>query len=58
MRQMAPVGVDFDTLDGARRFPDRIAARAAGGTPTMPPAGGPTIEERALLVEWIRCGAR
>ena len=58
MRQNAPTDVNFDTLEGARRFADRIAVRAAGETPTMPPAGGPSAEERALLVEWLTCGAK
>ncbi len=58
MRQMAPADVNFDTIEGVRRFGDRIAARASGPTPTMPPAGGPSAEERALLAEWISCGAK
>jgi hypothetical protein len=32
-------------------------APSPGGTPTMPPAGGPSGEERALLAEWLACGA-
>jgi hypothetical protein len=58
MRQNAPLDVNFDTLADVRRFADRITARAAGATPTMPPAGGPSAEERALLTEWIACGAK
>jgi uncharacterized membrane protein len=58
MRQMAPAGVNFDSIEGVRQFQDRIAARGAGATPTMPPAGGPSAEERALLAEWIACGAK
>lgn len=58
MRQMAPADVNFDTLDGARRFADRIAARATGPMANMPPAGGPSAEERAMLAEWIACGAK
>jgi uncharacterized membrane protein len=58
MRQNAPADVNFDTIEDVRRFGDRIAARGAGPTPTMPPAGGPSAEERALLAEWISCGAK
>lgn len=58
MRQMAPADVNFDSLADVQRQRDRIAARAAGPTPTMPPAGGPSAEERALLAAWISCGAK
>jgi hypothetical protein len=39
-----------------RHWAERIEARAASASPTMPPAGGPTDEERAMLREWIECG--
>jgi len=55
-RQGAPLGVDFDTEADLEHWADRIAARATGDKPTMPPAGGPAVEERALLAEWIGCG--
>jgi uncharacterized membrane protein len=55
-RQDAPVDVNFDTLDDIRRWSPRITLRAGLAT-TMPPAGGPSADERALLVEWLRCGA-
>jgi uncharacterized membrane protein len=58
MRQKAPMGVNFDTQDDVVRWKERIAIRAAGPMPTMPPAGGPPDAERALLVEWLDCGAR
>lgn len=58
MRQKAPLGVDFDNLDALRFWKERIAMRATGNAPTMPPAGGPSVEERALLAEWLVCGAR
>jgi len=57
MRQKAPASVNFDTLTDVRDFSDRIAARAASFNPTMPPAGGPSEEERTLLAEWLACGA-
>jgi uncharacterized membrane protein len=58
MRQNAPAGVNFDTLEGVHQFQERIAARATGPSANMPPAGGPSAEERALLVEWLSCGAK
>lgn len=58
MRQTAPLGVDFDDLDAIRAWSTEIAARAVGPTPTMPPAAGPSPEERAMMGEWLRCGAR
>jgi len=58
MRQSAPTDINFDTLDEVRMFKDRIAVRAASTAPTMPPAGGPGTDERALLAEWIACGVK
>jgi uncharacterized membrane protein len=57
MRQTAPDDVNFDDLADVRAFADRISFRA-GVQKTMPPAGGPSDEERALLVEWVGCGTR
>ena len=58
MRQDAPLDVNFDSPTSVRQYADRIAIRAAGPpAPTMPPAGGPSDEERALLAAWIACGA-
>lgn len=57
MRQNSPLAVNFDDLDDARTWAERIVARAGVAT-TMPPAGGPSPEERALLVEWVGCGVR
>lgn len=55
-RNAAPVGVDFDTWDGCVEWADRIEVRALE-TPDvpMPPAGGPTTQELALLQEWLDC---
>lgn len=58
MRQRAPIDVNFDDADDVRAWSERIAVRAATATPTMPPAGGPSTEERKLLVEWLACGAK
>lgn len=58
MRQDAPAGVDFDDHAMTTQWAERILLRATGDQPTMPPAGGPSEAERALLVEWLACGAR
>ena len=58
MRQHAPIDVNFDTSDDFLRWQNRILVRATGSKPTMPPAGGPSSQERALLAEWIACGMR
>jgi cytochrome c5 len=57
MRQGAPAGVDFETLDGIRARADLIYLRAADGYALMPPVGGPSGETRVLLGEWLACGA-
>lgn len=54
-RKKAPVGVDFDTLEGVRRHGEKIRFFAVE-QPLMPPLGGPSAEERALLGTWIDCG--
>lgn len=58
MRQKAPMMVNFDTEEDIVRWAERIEARATSASPTMPPAGGPTDEERAMLREWIECGMK
>jgi hypothetical protein len=56
-RAGAPPDVSFDDIDAVHMHADRIWTRAADSNDTMPPAGGPTAEERALLGEWLACGA-
>ena len=56
MRQDAPVDVNFDTLDEVRAHKRRIYEMTVA-TDEMPPNGGPSDEERALLREWLSCGA-
>lgn len=56
MRQGAPEGVDLDTRADVERLAGAIRALAGTGR-AMPPAGGPSAEERALLVDWLDCGA-
>lgn len=56
-RQKAPLGVDFETIELIRAQADRIWARSGDQNDTMPPAGPPGADERALLGEWLACGA-
>lgn len=56
-RSGAPLGVDFDTLEGVRQFAAAIADSATGEAPRMPPAGGVTPEAMEQLAEWLSCGA-
>lgn len=57
MRQDAPLGINFDTLDEIRARRASVQ-RLTVTRRSMPPAGGPSDEERALLGEWLSCGAR
>jgi uncharacterized membrane protein len=56
MRQQAPADVNFDNLSEIRHWSLQIRVTAGQGS-SMPPAGGPSAEERRLLVEWLGCGA-
>jgi hypothetical protein len=56
-RRGAPNGIDFDTLGGIRTHAQRIFARAADGNVAMPPAGGPSADQRKQLGDWLACGA-
>lgn len=56
LREGAPLGVDLDTYAGVLDWHERVGARALGDSPTMPPGGGPSDEERARLAEWLACG--
>jgi uncharacterized membrane protein len=56
MRQGAPPDVNFDTLAEVRSYAGEIVDMAGTGR-MMPPAGGPSDAERAMLIEWISCGA-
>lgn len=51
----APDAVVFDTLTDCWDQADRILARAAGVSPTMPPQGGTTEDDRTLLTWWLTC---
>ena len=56
-RQGAPIHLDFEDVDTIRELAPTIAAKATGAMPVMPPAAGPSADERALLAEWLACGA-
>jgi len=58
MRQMAPTAANFDTHDEVLAWSDGIVSKAGGDPASMPPAGGPSDDERKLLAEWITCGAK
>lgn len=60
-RNGAPVTMNFDTLQGARKAPytlDLAAAAGPAGTRAfMPPEEpAPSLEERTWLGQWIACG--
>lgn len=58
MRQRAPIDVNFDTHEDIVNYKSKILELTTGAKPSMPPAGGPSDEERALLAEWLNCGAK
>lgn len=55
LREGAPLSVNFDSYSGVLAQAERIVARAVPADATMPPGGGPSAEERALLGEWLGC---
>ena len=57
MRHGAPLEVNFDSVGDVRAHAARMYARAGDGYTTMPPVGGPSAAARALLGEWLACGA-
>ena len=57
MRQGAPSALNFDDLSTIRELAPVISINATGAAPMMPPAAGPSPEERLLLAEWLACGA-
>lgn len=54
-RHDAPEDVNFDTREDVALHRPRILVRAIGDEPDMPPAGGVSIEDRALLEAWLHC---
>jgi hypothetical protein len=57
MRQLAPIAINFETVELVRAQAERIWTRAADQNQTMPPVGAPADDQRALLGEWLACGA-
>ncbi len=54
-RHDAPENVIFDTEEDALAWKERILVTAGTEPYTMPPAGGPTAEDRERLVAWLTC---
>ncbi|MEZ4242099.1 MAG: hypothetical protein R3F59_39280, partial [Myxococcota bacterium] len=57
-RQGAPPGVDFDRWSEVYAWRERIAARATGPDPDMPPLGGVDPARTEQLAAWLACGAQ
>jgi uncharacterized membrane protein len=55
-RQRAPIDVTFENHDELVRWAPRLRVRVVD-TETMPPAGGPGAQERALFARYLACGA-
>lgn len=53
-RNDAPTAVNLDTYDDVVTWAERIRVRTVEDR-DMPPGGGPSEEERALLAEWLDC---
>ncbi|NUO51146.1 MAG: hypothetical protein HOV80_19995 [Polyangiaceae bacterium] len=56
-RHDAPENVTFDTEEEALAWKERILTTAGTEPYTMPPAGGPTPEDRERLVAWLTCAS-
>lgn len=56
-RNGAPDGLDFDRWSEVVAVRDRVAVRATGPSPTMPPLGGVAEADVALFARWLACGA-
>ena len=54
LRHGAPPGVDLDTYAGAVAWAERVEARTLASE-DMPPGGGLSGDEQALLAEWLDC---
>ena len=57
VRQGAPEDVNFDDAASVWASKDLVLALAAVDSPTMPPLGGTTVDDRYLLRVWLECGA-
>jgi hypothetical protein len=54
-RRGAPEAFVFDTPEDAARFRSAILRSVTAEPPRMPPAGGPSDEDRERLRIWIEC---
>lgn len=54
-RSDAPPDKNFDTYAGIAAQAGLIQLVVLGPDPSMPPGGGPTSTEQALLEEWLTC---
>ncbi len=55
-RESAPSYVFFDTAEEVWTYKDAVLTKATGDSPTMPPLGGTTADDRYLLQVWLTCG--
>ncbi|MCA9516919.1 MAG: hypothetical protein KC635_18380 [Myxococcales bacterium] len=55
-RHDAPTTVAFDSIERVRILKAKMLRMATGDAPEMPPAGGVSEEDRALLEVWLECG--
>lgn len=58
-RNDAPVGINYDTIEGVREFATRIRLRAGqlgDMPPLLAPVPRPGDEARRKLMQWIDCG--
>lgn len=56
-RHDAPRTVAFDSLERVVILRGAILDQATGPEPPMPPAGGVSDSDRALLEAWLECGS-
>ncbi len=54
-RRGAPESVVFDDKAQALALSERILARVTGDSPTMPPSGGVSTDDRLRVEIWLRC---
>ena len=54
-RYGAPEEVSFDAVEDCWTWVDRILARSTGDSPSMPPQGGVSDDDRIRLSWWLRC---
>ncbi|MSQ03509.1 MAG: hypothetical protein EXR71_16730 [Myxococcales bacterium] len=55
-RHGAPLDHTYDTVEDAWTHAEGILARAASASPSMPPRGGVSDDDRVQLFWWLACG--